>query len=243
MPNTLVPDDERVVAADRIPGLVVADFLRFACEESMAFADEGSPFTARMDNGDPRLTVVVGANASGKSLLHRVVAGLAHGHGIEPISLSIRERTGSNESPGSMRRQWMYGAEHMDSTGNTSLRTTRKAFETMSSRTSAAMLLLDEPEIGLSEGFAHAFGELIGRLASIPPDKGCGVMVVSHSRSLVRGLEVGLGARPGYVVTGEGPDTLAEWLDTVEMRTVEDLEALATVASERRAAARTFLGI
>lgn len=150
MPSTTT-DDDRIVEASRVPGMIIPDFLRFLCEESLAFGGGESPFTARMAGGDPRLSVVVGANASGKSVLHRMVASLAHGHGIEPISLSIRERTGSNESPGSMRRQWMYGSEHMDSTGNTSLRTTRKGFETMASRTSPAMLLLDEPEL-----FSHA---------------------------------------------------------------------------------------
>ena len=243
MPIKPVADEDRIIEADRIPGLVIPDMLRFLCDESLAFSDEGSPFSARMDEGDARLTVVVGQNASGKSLLHRMVEGLAHTHGIEPISLSIRERTGSNESPGSMRRQFMYGFEHRDSTGNTSLRTTRKAFETMEGRTGPAMLLLDEPEMGLSEGFAHAFGELIGRLSSTPPAAGCGVMVISHSRALVRGLEAGLGSRPGFVMTGDGPDTLQQWLDNPETRTIEDLEALAGISSARRDAARSFLGI
>ena len=98
-------------------------------------------------------------------------------------------------------------------------------------------------EIGLSEGFAHAFGEFIGRLAATPPDMGCGVLVISHSRSLVRGLKAGLCERPGYVITGEGPSTLQEWLEAVETRTVEELEGLADVASERRAAARSILRI
>lgn len=241
---TQSPDaEDRIVEPARIPGLVIPEFLRHLVEESLAFADEESPFTARMDAGDARVSVVVGSNASGKSLLHRILAAMAHDHGIEPISLSIRERTGSNESPGSMRRRFMYGSEHMDSTGNTSLRTTRKAFETMAGRTGPAMLLLDEPEMGLSEGFAHAFGELIGRLSADVPTSGCGVMVISHSRALVRGLHTGLGARPGYVVTGDGPGTLQEWLDTTETRTVEELEALGTISSERRAAVRSFLGL
>lgn len=241
--KNIVDDGSRIVPADRIPGMVLADLVRFMCEESVAFDEETSPFSARMDAGDARLVVIVGQNASGKSIMHKMVAGLAHAHRIEPISLSIRERTGSNESPGSMRRQFMYGAEHLDSTGNTTLRTTMKAFDTLEGRTAAAMLLLDEPEHGLSEGFAHAFGELIGRRAAAPGPVACGTMVISHSRALVRGLRVGLGAAPGFVITGEGPGTLDGWLEADETRSVEDLLALAETSRKRRAAARDLLGI
>lgn len=234
--------DDRLIEASRIPGMVVQDLAAYLCEESIAFDGDESPFTADIVRGDPRLTLVVGGNATGKSIMHKMLVGLAHSHDIEPISLSIRERTGSNESPGSMRRTFMYGYEHRDSTGNTSVRTTRKAFETLAGRSSPAMVLLDEPEMGLSDGFAHAFGELIGRLASDPPPVGCGVMVISHSRSLVRGLLKGLGAAPGYVVTGGGPATIGEWLDHAEVHTVEELEALGEVSSQRRSATREVLG-
>jgi len=241
--TNIIDAENRIVPMDRIPGLVLPDLVRFMCEESVAFDEETSPFRARMQAGDARLVVVVGQNASGKSIMHKMVAGIAHAHGIEPISLSIRERTGSNESPGSMRRQFMYGSEHLDSTGNTTLRTTMKAFDTLEKRTAAAMVLLDEPEQGLSEGFAHAFGELIGRRAATPGPVACGTMVISHSRALVRGLRAGLGSPPGFVVTGDGPDTMDEWLNADETRTVDELLALADLSSERRAAARALLGI
>jgi len=238
----MTTNDGRLIEASRIPGMIVQDLATYLCEESIAFDGDQSPFRADIVPGDPRLTLVVGGNATGKSIMHKMLVGLAHAHGIEPISLSIRERTGSNESPGSMRRQFMYGYEHRDSTGNTSVRTTRKAFETLAGRSAPAMVLLDEPEMGLSDGFAHAFGELIGRLAADPPPVGCGVMVVSHSRALVRGLMAGLGAVPGYVITGGGPANVAEWLDYVEVRTVEDLEALGEISSSRRQTTREVLG-
>ena len=231
-----------IVSAKNIPGLIIPNLLRFICEDSLAFSEE-SPFNAKMAYGDPRLSVVVGPNASGKSLMHRIIQGLAQTHKIEAITLSIRERTGCDEPPGSMRRQFMYGFEQLDSTGNVSLRTTKKAFETMAGRTAPVMLLLDEPEIGLSEGFAHAFGELIGRLASEPPEWGCGVMVISHSRPLVRGLSVGLGACPTYVATADAPDTLEEWNQTTETRSIEELEQLSEISSTRRAAVRELLSI
>lgn len=93
--------------------------------------------------------------------------------------------------------------------------------------------LFDEPEIGLSDGYAHAFGQLIGQHAAAPARAMCGTVVISHSRRLVRGLVAGLGARPGYVGMIDAPKTLADWLERDEERSVEDLLKLKDLALQR----------
>ena len=80
---------------------------RWASEESAVFASQGSPFHASVAPGSPRLLLVAGENASGKSLLCRMVCLLAHNEGAVAVSISIRERTASG-----IARAFMFGDEH-----------------------------------------------------------------------------------------------------------------------------------
>ena len=222
-----------IVPADRIPGPILPDLLRWSCEESAIFTEEGTPFTATFRQGDARLCLVVGPNASGKSLLHRLMQGLLSSHGVEAMSVSIRERTGADEPGGMMRKAFMFGDQTRDSTGNASVRVVRTGFGTLSDRKSPSSLLLDEPEIGLSDGYAGALGELIGRRALDDMPNSCGTLVVTHSRTLVRGLLRGLGAAPTFAALGGAEPDLEAWLSTEETRSVEDLLNLGDMALER----------
>lgn len=236
-------DIARLVPENALPGLVLPLIIEWIAEESAVFSDEESPFSARFVQGDPRLTVVVGGNASGKSLFHRLLRQLAGSNGIEAGTVSIRERTGSGESPGSMRRAFMYGDEEIQSTGASSVEVVRKMFLYADRDEKPVCALFDEPEIGLSDGYARAFGKMMGSLAAKPARAMCGTMVISHSRALVRGLVEGLGAQPGYVAMLDAPDTLEEWLEQTEEHSIEDLMALKDMALERfRAVARVLKG-
>jgi len=228
-----------------VPGLVLPRLARWAVEESAALADERSPFHGTIADGDPRVLLIVGENASGKSLAFRLVAQIADSHGIEAITLSIRERTGDGTfEMARMRRAMIYGQETTSSTGATSARVVQSGFHNMLNRPAPCLLGLDEPEIGLSDGYAEALGEYIGRQAidiggsagNIGEDGGiigrnaCGVMVVTHSRRLAEGLVRGLGAEPTFVAMmpdGESaPPGLADWIASRDVKGVEDLLAL-----------------
>lgn len=222
-----------LIAAADVPGLVMPALIRWVAEESAIFADESSPFRATFVEGDARLTVVVGGNATGKSLFHRLMQSVAAENGIEAGTVSIRERTGAGETPGSMRRAFMYGDESVQSTGSASVEVVQKMFRYADREAKPVCALLDEPEIGLSDGYAHAFGQLIGQNAASPAKAMCGTIVISHSRRLVRGLIEGLGARPGYVGMIGAPDTIDAWLDQTEEHSIDDLLKLKDLAHER----------
>jgi hypothetical protein len=88
-------------------------------------------------------------------------------------------------------------------------------------------------EIGLSDGYAEALGEMIGLKSTQTGPNACGVMVVTHSRRLVRGLIRGLGAVPTFMTMSAGHDDVDAWLDAEETRSVDDLLALKDVGLER----------
>lgn len=206
----------------------IASTARWVCDDALLFRDEESPFRAAMSQKATKLVVVTGENASGKSLFVRIVSVVLNQEGIVPVSASIRERTG-----GGMRQAMMFGEEQSQSTGATSVGVIQTAFKNLD-RPSA--LIIDEPELGLSDAYARALGEYVGSAAKSVPTKCRGVVVVTHSRSLVQGLIDGYGKTPTHVsVAAERkPKTsLLKWMAEPEEHSVEELLALRQVGHER----------
>ncbi len=224
--GTLVPDH-------MIPGQVVPDIARWVAEQSVLMTDAESPFSARFTEGDRRITLILGDNASGKSLVFRLIGQMANRHGILPATVSIRERSGAGSSGmEGMRRMFMFGDEAEQSTGATSLQAVLDGLSSLE-RDKPSILGLDEPEMGLSDGYARALGEMIGMRATTPPVSSCGIVVVTHSRSLVAGLRKGLDADPGIVWTSGEHASLDEWIANPDERTVRELLDLKDLGVER----------
>jgi ABC-type sulfate/molybdate transport systems ATPase subunit len=211
-------------------------------DDSLMFADVASPFKAASFAGDGRLCVIVGENASGKSLFYRLIAQFAHKHHkLLPITISIRERTGAGaHEMGGMRRIMMFGDESEQSTGATSVNVVASGFHN-AGRDTPALLLLDEPEMGLSDGYARALGQFIANEYAKLPDTCAGVVIVTHSRALVDGLWSQHATRPLFVHLGDDPKPLERWLAEPEVRSVEDLMNLRELALQRRRAVHRLL--
>lgn len=191
------------------------------------------PFLPTVHVGDERLLLVVGPNASGKSMLVQMMAQVGRDAPFKwsPVTVSIRERTGSGSSDVSgMRRAMMFGDESRQSTGATSVRVTETAFRNvwMGELERPRLLFLDEPDMGLSEDYAHAMGLLIGtRTQEVFPEwrPASGVVVVTHSRCLARGL-LASGIHPSFISMGSPETTLEKWLNTPTHRTLDELLSL-----------------
>jgi hypothetical protein len=206
---------------------------RWVADQSLLFTDDQSPFRAWVAKGHPKLLVIVGENASGKSLFFRILCGKAREQKVTPVSISIRERTGAGSSDMSgLRRVMMFGDEIDQSTGAASIQVVQSGFRNLN-HPQGSILALDEPELGLSDGYAKVFGQYIGQQTRKTPKVCAGVVVVTHSRSLVSGLVQGLGAEPSFVVCGPHPRSLQDWLATPEIQTIESLLALPDVGLER----------
>lgn len=205
--------------------------------QARLFQDEASPFRAEVAEGAPGIVIVTGENASGKSLFVRIAAARAQRpHGILPVSVSIRERSGGGTHEMSrMRQAMMFGEEGEQSTGATSVGVVEQAFGNLD-HDGGSFLILDEPEIGLAEAYTRALGEFIGRQADSTPTTCRGVIVVTHSRPLVQGILDGSAATPTHVAVAADTAPQAgieRWLATPEHHTVEELLALNGIGFDR----------
>lgn len=207
----------------KLPLLV--DTARSLVEESFLLSHEDFPFSYHFEAGDGRVVILAGDNSSGKSLLGQVIAAKAHiVHQVSPMVASMARRTAEG-----MGRAIIYEDEQYHPTGRTSVSVALKALCNLSTRLEeegAGLAILDEPDIGLSEGFAYAFGEKMAAMINALPQEGAwGALIISHSRQLAQGLVDHLARRPTFVHTGE-PKTLDAWLAETPRRSVADLEAM-----------------
>lgn len=219
--TTQTPAKKRV----KIPGL--AHQLRWFRDQSALIGD--TPLEMCMKSGNPKLAVIVGENASGKSLLFRVLgARIRERTGATIVCSSIRERAQEG-----IARAFLYGDERTQSTGATTMSFIRGAIEKNLDREEGSVLALDEPELGLSDGYAHALGQFIGQSSQQLPEVCGGIVLVTHSRALVRGLLETCGKKPTFVMMGrDATDDINTWLETEEQRTIEDLLQLPDTGSQ-----------
>ena len=195
------------------------------------------PFQFQLHPGEPRLLIIAGENASGKSLFAQSLTAVAsRQEKVQSITVSIRERTGSGSSGiESFRRAVMFGEESEQSTGASSFKVLPVAFNTLRSRAEEgkrALLLLDEPDLGLSEGYSAALGRYLAKHYGELPELAAGLVIITHSRALVRTLVQGLSQPPSFLKFGHTAD-LSAWLTGEPERSLEELDALGELARER----------
>ena len=223
----------------------IAEIAQDLLAESVLFQKEEFPFEGTLTPGHSKVLLVTGENAAGKSFLFQALHGWARAHyDLVGITVSIRERTGAGtREDGGMRRMMMFGDEAVQSTGACSVSVIERAFGNISEPNH--FLMLDEPELGLSDGYAIALGRYLAQKASEMPEASAGLVVVTHHRGLARALADELGQTPSFVFmrpkgSQESLDFSA-WLSHVESRSVEDLLKLRTLGFERKKAVREAL--
>ena len=171
--------------------------------------DKGiTPIPAQWVKGTGNFVVVLGENASGKSFLRRIVSALARKAEVEVMPISME---GRGQEFGGLRG-FVYGSEEWQSTGENSSHTVLTGISTCRSRATPHVIFWDEPDLGLSDGWAAGMGETFLEFAQDLPKMTCAAFVVTHSRALVERL---VPANPHYLYLGSdvAPPTLRAWLD------------------------------
>lgn len=225
--------------------------------DSNAFwADPVCPFQANLESIDgleiaqqeavnnSRILLVAGDNASGKSLLVEYFRSYSkYHHGTTSISISIRERTGSGLSDmAGMRRTMIFGDESEQSTGATSVSVLQAAFHNLDSWTQSGkkvVMVLDEPELGLSDAYAHAMGLLIAKRMSEINSPEANLVVVTHSKGLAQGLAQGLGYPVPFIHMNEKL-AMSDWLERQSIKSVQELVDLKEAGSAGRLSVRSL---
>jgi hypothetical protein len=197
------------------------------------FGPEG-PCPALVEPGAPgsKVILVSGENAGGKSFIVKWMKALVHnqekagGPKIEFMDCGMHLRT----MPG-IHRAFMYGEENVESTGNISIKAVLGGLATCRKREHAHVLSLDEPDIGLSEGYQTALGELIEEFAVDMPEKTEALVVVTHSRQIAWQLlhgTPGANLSPHCIRVGDDLRPTREWVANGPLkRSVDDLKSLA----------------
>lgn len=217
-------------------------------KESAFFTAQDCLFSAHLESNHPKVCFLAGENASGKSLLVKFAC--AWLSKLWPtakyVRVSMEERTGSGHSEmGSFRRSMMFGDESEQSTGETSVSTVRKALDNLKSRLDDGeemLLILDEPELGLSSSYHHALGLLIGdALKAVADNPNCvGLLLVSHSKELYAGLAQGLSTAPSFTHMGRNL-TAQQWIADNSRKSLDELNNLQLVARERYRAVSKYM--
>lgn len=184
------------------------------------------PLHLSLLEGDPDsgVFIFVGDNASGKSLLVRVLAARLNLDKVEPLQVSMRYRTMSG-----MHRAFMFGSDEDESTGAVSMHAVKGGMTTCQGRTKPSWLMLDEPDIGLAHGYCLALGQYIGTFGnSLCGDGQKALGVVTHSKPLLTSMLKQLGHRPHVLIAGlrhQGM-TLEQWLADDTALELDDLLSL-----------------
>lgn len=166
-------------------------------------------FSASTSQSPSRVLAVTGPNAGGKSLFRRVLAQLCRLEGIECMDPSMELRVQSG-----FGRLMVFGSESDESTGANSAASVLAGIRTCRGRTKRHVIIFDEPDIGLSEGYAAGMGRTLQRFGRELPEHTVGMVIITHSRPLLREL----GTDPHYIHIGDehGPNSLRKYLELVE---------------------------
>lgn len=204
------------------------------------FQEESFPINLYSTTGHPNVLFLAGDNASGKSYIAHKLARAAYKseYGIEPMLSSMRAR--STEGVG---RAMIFGSENNSSTGTISIRTIIKAFDSVKNRVEdqgGAVIVIDEPELGLSESYRMACGEVIGErirnaLNDEAVDHSLVVVIISHSRELMKGLVKEMQCEPTFISLNLDA-TLEQWMEHTPVYSKEHLLNLTERAKDMRKA-------
>lgn len=155
-----------------------------------------------------RVGILSGPNATGKSLVRKVLRTVCREARLELIETSMQGRTSGEDR---IQRLMVYGSEEEASTGVNSVKTTMKLIETSRSRVNPHAVFLDEPETGLCDEYAAGLGAHVAAYLADPPATLAAAFLVSHRARFLD--PVVAAASHTYLGLGDGdlPKTYAAW--------------------------------
>ncbi|MDU8350577.1 hypothetical protein RYA05_01590 [Pseudomonas syringae pv. actinidiae] len=170
--------------------------------------------TYAMSGTNVPVLLVAGINASGKSILTNMVEILAMDCGFAHRCVSMDNRT----SGSGIERAMIFGTESDQSTGYISTGAVIKGLKSSQTGDKPAALILDEPDIGLSEEMAGAMGEYIAQHVLEQNHNLKFIMIVSHSRPMFERVLEKLPYAPHVVFMGSEDMTFDAWLNGPQIR-------------------------
>lgn len=134
----------------------------------------------------PRLLVITGENASGKSVIRRILQELARDQKVEPIAISPELR-----QTGGLVTAFVYGDESTTASGDIAGGVIIGAINTSRKRTQPHIIILDEPDMGMSDNLAAGAAQELIEFCQDPPEHLGFVAVITHRKAMLSELFAG----------------------------------------------------
>jgi hypothetical protein len=163
-----------------------------------------------------KLLIITGDNAEGKSFFVKLFDEYCDRKiNTECLRLGMSLRTEKHWS-----RSCIYKDESAFSTGDSSISSVIKGIETCQKREQEHYVIFDEPNLGLAESYHYALGEYFARFITDMPSLTKGMVIVTHSRELVRPL---LDYHPHHLRFGDNQN-IKNWVErNPKRKNIEEL--------------------
>jgi hypothetical protein len=176
------------------------------------------PINFDIDNTS-KILFVVGSNASGKSLVGRIVELVASEEKIPKRSCSMRNRTS-----GEFGQRLVFGSEDDSSTGENSVHASIIGLKSTVDSEKSAVLVLDEPDLGLADEYSAALGQHIARTVNEHHEKLGLIVVITHSHPLIDAAITELTVPFSKMHVGDASISFDEWrARPFQAATIEEL--------------------
>lgn len=176
------------------------------------------PINFDIDNTS-KILFVVGSNASGKSLVGRIVELVASEEKIPKRSCSMRNRTS-----GEFGQRLVFGSEDDSSTGENSVHASIIGLKSTVDSEKSAVLVLDEPDLGLADEYSAALGQHIARTVNEHHEKLGLIVVITHSHPLIYAAITELTVPFSKMHVGDASISFDEWrARPFQAATIEEL--------------------
>lgn len=195
--------------------------------------------TMNIQDNNSGLTFVYGENASGKSFIARCFEIVARSR--KPNKLPIRSVSVGNRTSSGPEKAFIFGDEKSQSTGETSFKVMELAFNSIAKEEDKdGVIILDEPDIGLSPKFSRALGKYVADFIKEHEKKNKAFFIISHNDTFIESVLKHYDSP--YNSVGVDTDfSLREWLDDDSEYSIEDLKQLPELAFAKwRGIAKVF---
>lgn len=163
------------------------------------------PINFDIDNAS-KILFVVGSNASGKSLVGRIVELVASEEELPKRSCSMRNRTS-----GEFGQRLVFGSEDDSSTGENSVHASVIGLKSTVESKNSAVLVLDEPDLGLADEYSAALGQHIAKTVNENHETLGLIVVITHSHKLIDAAISALSVPFSKMHVGDANVSFDEW--------------------------------
>jgi len=162
------------------------------------------------------ILIITGENATGKSFMRKLYCTVFKQNKIECMPISQQGRC-----TGGIMRVFVYGDESCESTGYNSSKTVTTGINTCNSRDKKHAIIWDEPDLGLSDGYAAGIGIEIKEFVNKLSKNTMAVIITTHSKYLIKEL---LPLNPHHLRLGD-KKSLKRWMnERVVPKDLKELE-------------------